>query len=129
MSEPRWLTSSVVLAIHADQISQHGGGGGVRDRGVLESSLERPRNRRHYEPDSDLAQLAASYGFGIARNHPFIDGNKRVAFQAMYVFLGLNGLRIESREEEVVLLMLSVASGDADELQRATWLRENTVPR
>ena len=101
----------------------------MRDRGVLESSLERPRNRRHYEPDSDLAQLAASYGFGIARNHPFIDGNKRVAFQAMYVFLGLNGLRIESREEEVVLLMLSVASGDADELQRATWLRENTVPR
>lgn len=129
MSEPRWLTSSVVLAIHADQISQHGGAGGVRDRGVLESSLERPRNRRHYEPDSDLAELAASYGFGIARNHPFIDGNKRVAFQAMYVFLGLNGLRIESREEEVVSLILSVASGDTDEPQLASWLRERTVPR
>jgi len=129
VSEPRWLTSSVVLGIHADQVSKHGGSGGLRDRGLLESALDRPRNRHHYEPDSDLAELAASYGFGIARNHPFIDGNKRVAFQAMYVFLGLNGLRIESREEEVVSLMLSVASGDTDEAQLASWLRENTVPR
>lgn len=129
MSEPRWLTSSVVLGIHADQISKHGGSGGLRDRGLLESALERPRNRHHYEPDSDLAELAASYGFGIARNHPFIDGNKRVAFQAMYVFLGLNRLRIESREEEVVSLTLSVASGDMEELQLASWLRESTVPR
>jgi death on curing protein len=129
VSEPRWPTSSVALGIHADQISKHGGSKGLRDRGLLESALERPRNRRRYEPDSDLAQLAASYGFGIARNHPFIDGNKRVAFQAMYVFLGLNGLRIESREEEVVSLMLSVASGDTDEPEFASWLRENTVPR
>lgn len=129
MSEPRWLTSSIVLGIHADQISKHGGSGGLRDRGLLESALERPRNRRHYQPDSDLPELAASYGFGIARNHPFIDGNKRVAFQAMYVFLGLNGLRIESREEGVVSLMLSVASGDTDEFQITSWLRENTVPR
>jgi death on curing protein len=127
--EPRWLTSSVVLGIHADQISKHGGSGGLRDRGLLESALDRPRNRHHYEPDVDLSQFAASYGFGIAGNRPFIDGNKRVAFQAMYVFLGLNGFRIESREEGVVALMLSGASGDTDELQLASWLRENTVPR
>ena len=129
MTEPRWLAIGVVLAIHADQISKHGGSGGLRDRGLLESALERPRNRYHYEPEADLARLAASYGFGIARNHPFVDGNKRVAFQAMYVFLGLNGLRIESAEEEVVTLVLSFASGEIDEAQLASWLREHTVPR
>lgn len=129
MSGPRWLTSSVVLAVHADQISQHGGSGGLRDRGLLESALDRPRNRHRHEPDSGLAELAASYGFGIARNHPFLDGNKRVAFQAMYIFLGLNGLQIEAREEEVVSLMRSVASGDTDEMHLASWLRENTVRR
>ncbi|TVP55339.1 MAG: type II toxin-antitoxin system death-on-curing family toxin [Gemmatimonadales bacterium] len=129
MTEPRWPTFSVVLAIHADQISKHGGSAGLRDRGLLESALERPRNRFHYEPDSDLAGLAASYGFGIARNHPFVDGNKRVAFQAMYVFLGLNGLRIESSEEEVVGLVVSLAGGQLDEPQLTSWLRENTVPR
>ena len=129
MTEPRWLTFSVVRAIHADQISKHGGSGGLRDRGLLESALERPRNRLRYQPDSDLAELAASYGFGIARNHPFVDGNKRVAFQAMFVFLGLNGLRIESPEEEVVALVLSLASGETDELRLAAWLREKTVAR
>ncbi len=129
MTEPRWLTYGVVRAIHADQISKHGGSGGLRDRGLLESALERPRNRYHYQPDSDLAQLAASYGFGIAGNHPFVDGNKRVAFQAMFVFLGLNGLRIESSEEEVVALVVSVASGETDEPRLIAWLRENTVPR
>ena len=117
------------MAIHADQISKHGGSGGLRDRGLLESALERPRNRYRYEKDSDLSGLAASYGFGIANNQPFLDGNKRVAFQTMYVFLGLKGLRIESAEEAVVSLILSVASGQTDEPQLASWLRENTVSR
>ena len=129
MTEPRWLTFSIIIAIHADQLSKHGGTGGLRDQGLLRSALERPRNRGHYAPDSDRAGLAAAYGFGIARNHPFIDGNKRVAFQAMYVFLGLNGLRIESPEEEVVALVLSLAAGQIDEPQLAAWLRANTVPR
>jgi death on curing protein len=129
VSEPRWLPPSVLLGIHADQISQHGGSPGLRDRGLLESALERPPNRRHYEPGSDLPALAAAYGFGIARNQPFIDGNKRIAFQAMYVFLGLNGLRIEASEEAVVSLMLAMASGDTDEGQLAAWLREHTVSR
>jgi len=129
VSEPRWLTSSVILAVHADQIMEHGGAAGLRDRGLLESALERPRNRLHYESESDLATLAASYGFGIARNHPFMDGNKRVAFQAMYVFLGLNGLRIESAQEEIVSLMVSVASGGTGEPDLAAWLRERSVPR
>lgn len=129
MTEPRWLSLSVVLAIQADQISKHGGAVGLRDRGLLESALERPRNRLHYDRETDLADLAASHGFGIARNHPFADGNKRIAFQAMYVFLGLNGLRIESSEEGVVALVLSLARGEVDEPQLASWLREHTVPR
>lgn len=129
MSEPRWLTSTVLLAIHTDQIEAHGGSFGVRDRGLLQSALDRPRNRSHYEPDSDLCLLAAAYGFGIAKNHPFVDGNKRVAFQAMYVFLGLNGLRIEAREEEVVAIMLALASGEVDEAGLSSWLRAHTVIR
>ena len=128
MSEPRWLSPAVVLAVHSDLIQAHGGSLGLRDRGLLESALDRPRNRYHYEPDSDLCSLAASYGFGMAGNHPFVDGNKRVAFQCMYVFLGLNGLRIEALEEEVVAVMMAVASGQVDEEELTAWLREHTEP-
>jgi death-on-curing protein len=129
VNEPRWLSKVSVLAIHADQIKDHGGSLGLRDRGLLDSALDRPRNRFLHEPESDLYALAASYGFGIARNHPFMDGNKRVAFQAMYLFLGLNGLRIEASEEEVVTLILALASGDLDESELASWLRGQSVPR
>lgn len=129
MSEPRWLALVHILAVHSDQIQAHGGSLGLRDRGLLESALERPRNRFHYEPTSDLPSLAASYGFGLAKNHPFIDGNKRVAFQAMYLFLGLDGLRIDASEEEVVATILSLASGDLDEPGLAVWLRDHVTPR
>lgn len=129
MTEPRWLTLVQILAIHSDQISAHGGSLGLRDRGLLESALERPRNRSHYDTDADLAALAAAYGFGLAKNHPFVDGNKRVSFQAMYLFLGLNGLRIEAPEEEVVALILSLASGQLDEPDLAAWLRQHVTPR
>jgi death-on-curing protein len=129
VNEPRWLSDTVVLTVHADQIREHGGSLGLRDRGLLDSALGRPRNRFAYESGSDLFDLSASYGFGIARNHPFIDGNKRVAFQAMYVFLGLNGWRIEGPEEEVVALMLAVASGDLEEPELASWLRDHALPR
>jgi death on curing protein len=129
VSEPRWLTSTVVLAIHTDQIETHGGSLGLRDQGLLASALERSRNRFLYEPSSNVHALAAAYGFGIAQNHPFIDGNKRVAFQAMYVFLGLNGYTITAPEETVVSLMLSVASGELTEPQLTAWLEQNTAPR
>lgn len=129
MSEPRWLLPVYVFAIHADQIQNHGGSLGLRDRGLLESALGRAKNRHQYDPDADLASLAASYGFGLAQNHPFVDGNKRVAFQAMYLFLGLNGFRIETSEEEVVLLTLSLASGQLDETSLADWLRNHMTPR
>jgi death-on-curing protein len=129
VTEPRWLGPVHILAIHSDQIQAHGGSLGLRDRGLLESALERPRNRYHYEACADLASLAAAYGFGIAKNHPFIDGNKRVAFQAMYLFLGLNGLRIDASEEQVVATILSLASGDLDEPSLAAWLRDHIHPR
>ena len=129
MSEPRWLTMNVVLAIHSDQIREHGGSLGVRDKGLLESALDRPRNRFYYEPESDSAALAAAYGFGIAKNHPFVDGNKRVAFQAMYVFLGINGSTITADEEEVVRLVLALASGDLTEEELIAWLRLNSADR
>jgi len=118
-----------ILAIHSDQIKAHGGTPGLRDRGLLESALERPRNRVHYDPDADLAALAAAYGFGLANNHPFVDGNKRVSFQAMYLFLGLNCFRIEAPEEEVVALILSLAAGQLDESELASWLRHHITPR
>ncbi len=129
MSEPRWLPPVYLLAIHADQVQAHGGSLGLRDRGLLESALERPRNRFRYDPKADLPSLAAAYGFGLAKNHPFVDGNKRVAFQTMYVFLGLNGFRIEAPEEEVVPLIFSLASGQLDEPALAAWLRTRITPR
>ena len=129
MSEPRWLAPVHVLAIHSDQIQTHGGAVGLRDRGPLESALDRPRNRFRYEPDSDLSTLAAAYGFGIARDRPFLDGNKRVAFQAMHLFLGLNGFRIDVAEEEVVATFLALASGELDEASLAAWLRDHITPR
>jgi len=127
--EPRWLAVVHILAIHSDQIQAHGGSLGLRDRGLLESALERPRNRLHYDPDADLPAPAAAYGFGLANDHPFVDGNKRVAFLSMYLFLGLNGFRIEALEEEVVTTTLSLASGDLDESSLAAWLRQHISPR
>ena len=129
MTEPRWLSLTVALSIHADQMREHGGSLGLRDRGLLESALARPLKLLNYHPDSDRLGLAASYGFGIARNHPFVDGNKRAAFQAMYVFSGLNGWRIESDEPDVVRMMLALASGDLDEAALGDWLREHTAER
>ncbi len=129
MTEPRWLSQVQILTIHSDQIQAHGGSLGLRDRGLLESALERPRNRFLYDSEADLPALAAAYGFGLSSNHPFVDGNKRVAFQAMYLFLGLNGFRIDASEEEVVTTILSLASGDLDESALADWLRHNISPR
>lgn len=129
MTEPRWLALVHVLAIHSDQIKTHGGSAGLRDRGLLESALERPKNQLHYGSDPDLASLAAAYGFGLANNHPFVDGNKRVAFQAMYLFLGLNGFRIEAPEEAVVSLILSLAAGELNETELADWVRRHMTPR
>jgi len=127
--EPRWVSRTVVEAVHSSLIQQHGGSHGIRDVPLLESALDRPQNRYHYEPDADLAALAAAYGIGLAKYHAFVDGNKRTAFQVMYVFLGLNGYRIIAAEAAVVSLMVDVATGVVDEGALAQWCRANVVPR
>jgi len=116
-----------VDAIHLDQLREHGGLAGIRDENALESALARPRNRRHYEPKGDLATLAADYGYGLATNHPYRDGNKRVAFVAMAVFVELNGYGLEAPEEEVVQVMLAVADRRCTEKQLSEWLRAHLV--
>jgi death-on-curing protein len=112
----------MVLAIHDDLISQCGGLFGVRDRPLLEASLARPRHRFSYQQEVSLLGLAAAYGFALCKNHPFVDGNKRTAFMAIYVFLGLNGYGFNAPEPEVVLVMESLASGEIDEGALQAWL-------
>lgn len=129
MEEPVWLDRKIVEAMHADQIRRHGGAFGLRDPGALESALARPVHRWSYEEDADLAALAAAYCFGIARNHPFVDGNKRMAFLSAYVFLGLNGWEVEVEEAELVLVILETAAGERDEDHLAQWFRGRIVPR
>lgn len=114
--------------MHYDQLQRHGGLFGIRDENALEAALARPRQKWKYEPQSDLYALAAAYGYGLARGHGYADGNKRIGFLAMYVFLGVNGFEILSEEQEVVRLMLSVAAGTCDEGALAEWLREHVEP-
>ena len=125
MSAPVWLLRSAVDAMHDKQLTEHGGARGIRDEGLLESALSRAANAHAYG-ETDLCALAANYAFGIARNHPYIDGNKRTAFLAAYTFLGLNGLRLIADEDDVVETMLAVAAGEMDEKTFAAWLRANT---
>ncbi|MEZ5832753.1 MAG: type II toxin-antitoxin system death-on-curing family toxin [Dongiaceae bacterium] len=127
MKEPAWLSKALILAIHDEQLAEHGGGVGVRDDGLLESALARPRNRFAYDETMDLTTLAAAYAFGIARNHPFIDGNKRTAFVAAELFLDLNGMTLTANDESCVLTMLRLAAGEIEEAVFADWLRANVV--
>ena len=127
--EPRWVPRLVIEAAHLDQIREHGGLIGIRDENALESALARAQQRWTYEPATDLARLAADYAFGIARNHPFRDGNKRTAFLAAVIFLGLNGLAFDAPDEEVVQTKLRVAAGELEEDPNASWFRSRTQPR
>ncbi len=123
-----WLQAAVLRAVHDEQLLEHGGASGVRDEGLFESALARPLNLAAYgEPD--VAELAASYGYGLARNHPFIDGNKRTAFVAVELFLALNGHELTADDPACVLTMLAVAAGTLEEPDFAAWLREHTRPR
>lgn len=124
MTEPIWLSVDLVLAIHDEQLREFGGPSGLRDRGLLESALARPLNKYAYGND-DLAALAAAYGFGLARNHAFVDGNKRIAFLSIVTFLGLNEIEFVVPEAEAVVVMLEVASGDIDEENLTRWIRDN----
>jgi len=125
--EPRWLSRLVVDTIHHDQIVSHGGLPGIRDEVALESALARPRQAFSYGSGIDIAALAASYAYGLARNHPYQDGNKRIAFLALAVFSEMNGERFESSEADVVQMMLGLAAGDVEEERLAEWVRAHLV--
>ncbi len=129
MNEPWiWLSSDVLLAVHDEQLAEHGGGSGVRDLGLFESALARPRNLVNYG-SPDVCDLAAAYGYGLARNHPFVDGNKRTAFVAVELFLVLNGYELLADDANCVLTMLAVAAGSMAEPAFAQWLRDHTQRR
>ncbi len=123
-----WLVPAVLRAVHDEQLAEHGGGAGTRDEGLFESALARPQNALHYG-HPDAADLAAAYGWGIARNHPFVDGNKRTAFVAVELFLDLNGFELVASDADCVLTMLSVADGSLDEPAFAAWIRARIQPR
>lgn len=123
-----WPDRAVLIAAHDEQLAEHGGAAGFRDEGLFDSALARPLNLVAYE-SPDACALAASYAVGLAKNHPFVDGNKRIAFIAMELFLWLNGLELVVSDAECVLVTLSVASSEWDEAALATWLREHTAPR
>ena len=119
-----WIDPAVILAVHDEQLAEHGGAAGVRDAGLLESALARPRNLAHYgQPDA--CELAAAYAFGLAKNHPFIDGNKRSAFVATELFLMLNGWRLTAGDADCVMVMLRLAAGEVDEASFAQWHRDH----
>jgi death-on-curing protein len=122
-----WVEESVVLALHEEHLAEHGGAVGIRDGGLLESALFRPRHLVNYgEPD--LVALAAAYGYGLARNHPFIDGNKRTAFIVTELFLALNGQELMADDQSCVVTMLKLAEGSLSETEFADWVRANTKP-
>ena len=123
-----WIDRAVLLAVHDEQLLEHGGAPGTRDMGLFESAIARPQQLAHYETP-DAADLAAAYAYGIARNHPFIDGNKRTAFVAAELFLALNGLDLHADDGACVVTMLAVAAGQMDEATFARWVRAHSQPR
>lgn len=120
----RWLDTALIHAVHEEQLAEHGGGTGVRDANLLASALARPEQLAH-DGTPDAADLAASYGFGISRNHPFIDGNKRTAFVAVELFLALNGFELMAPDADCVINMLELAAGNLPEADFAVWIRQN----
>ena len=121
-----WLSRDLVLAVHDEQLAEHGGATGVRDGGLLESALARPLNRAGYG-DPDIAELAAVYALGLIKNHPFIDGNKRTGYVALELFIRLNGLRFPVSDANAVIMTLRLAAGDIAEAEFIAWVRSNVV--
>jgi death-on-curing protein len=124
MKEPAWITCDQVTAIHSRQLRRFGGAPGLRDDGLLRSALERPANKWHYE-QADLAELAAAHGFGLAKNHAFADGNKRIAFMTMVSFLWKNGVRFSPEQAHATSVVMSLAAGEVSEKSLTRWIRDN----
>lgn len=123
---PRWISKAALLLLHEESIATFGGARGLRDEGLLDSALARPRNAHAYHPEKSIAELAATYAYGLARNHPFVDGNKRVAFLSIGVFLAINGYALTASQADAIRSIFAVASGEMDENTLAAWIRSNT---
>ncbi|MBI2747776.1 MAG: type II toxin-antitoxin system death-on-curing family toxin [Burkholderiales bacterium] len=128
MSQWKWINRQVLLLLHDESLAEHGGAPGLRDAGLLDSALARPVNLALYE-QPDVASLAASYGVGLAKNHAFVDGNKRAAFLAVGMFLAVNGFRLRATQADATLTVMDVAAGVMDEAAFAQWIREHIHPR
>ena len=129
LREPRWLSRIVVDAIHYDQLREHGGLPRLRDENGLESALARPQQKWHYGGVTEIPMLAAAYAFGLVKNHPYRDGNKRVAFLAMVTFLGINGHQLEATDADVVTEFFALADGSHSEDELAEWIRDHVTTR
>jgi death-on-curing protein len=127
MAEPIWLLPEVLLALHKAHLAEHGGAEGLRDAGLFESALARPQNRWSYSADASLFELAASYCYGLAKNHASVDGNKRTALVSLLLFLELNGYRLKATQEQRYEVVLKVASGDVEEEQLTEWIQANAT--
>jgi death-on-curing protein len=128
LKEPVWLSRRVLEAMHTDLILEHGGSAGIRDADLLESALAGPRHKWAYGEGADIPSLAAAYGFGLARNHAFVDGNKRIALMSIYTFLVINRFELNASEQQAVDIMIGVASGSIAEDALAAWIRSNLLP-
>ena len=126
-AEPRWISKKALLLLHEESLAEFGGAEGFADEGLLDSALARPLNNDAYKPESTIADLAASCAYGLARNHPFVDGNKRAAFLSIGIFLGINGYRLVASQLDGIRTMLAVAAGELDEQGFATWIAKNSV--
>lgn len=129
MTEPRWINKQALLLLHAASLAGFGGSAGIRDEALLDSALARPRNQFLYKPTADIAELAACYGFGIAKNHPFVDGNKRAALQSIGVFLRINNYELVASQAEPIQAILGLAASEVSEAELATWIRLNSERR
>jgi death-on-curing protein len=126
--EPNWIDKRALLLLHEESLAMFGGARGLRDEGLLDSALSRPVNLLLYEPDSAVASLAAAYGYGIAKNHAFVDGNKRKAFLSIGLFLSINGRPLRVDQVEAINTILALAAGSLSEAALAAWLREHSAP-
>lgn len=127
MKQPVWVMAELVLAAHQMLVAEHGGLPGIRDQALLDSALARPKQKAAYESEASIFELAAAYSYGIARNHPFMDGNKRIALTIAAVFLDLNGFTLDAPEAEAVIVYQQLASGELEEKALAEWIRDSSI--
>ena len=125
--EPKWISKKALLLLHEESLAGFGGASGIRDEGLLDSAVAHPHNTHAYNPDSTVADLAAAYAFGLAKNHAFVDGNKRAAFLSIGLFLAINGYRLKADPVDAIHTILAVASGDLDEAGLSAWIAANIV--